>query len=351
MKNISINIIKKTFTIFSFIVILLLPVSKASALTLTPTRLEISGDAGQTISQEMTLINERDTEETYYSSYANFEAQGESGSPSFIEAKDDVGTWMSSVTSVVLPPKSSKIIQVKINIPKDADAGGHFGAIFWGNTSSNNNGQLGVGAKTGMLILLTVNGNVTEKGGILEFSTQNKQTFFTSLPVSFYYRFRNEGGNRIKPNGNIVFKNIIGMISAKISGNPVEGNVLPNQVRRFETTWQGKDGPTPLEEKDKGNFFNKIGYEWRNFAFGHYKAEINLSYGLKNEVATALFSFWVFPWHLTIFVIILLLVIFFGGKFLIKKYNHWVIRQAEEILRKEDHKKKVHEEKLSNKKI
>lgn len=352
-KSIFTHTAKKNFIIASlFLIFTFLPISKTLALTTTPLRLEINGDAGQILSEEMTLINERDTEETYYSSYANFEAQGESGSPTFIEAKDGLATWMNTTPSVVLPPKTSKIVQIKIIIPKNADAGGYFGAVMWGTTPVNADpGSVSVGTKIAMLVLLTVNGDVAEKGGVLEFATKNKQTFFNSLPVSFYYRFRNEGGNRIKPNGNIIFKNTIGMTSAKISGNPVEGNVLPKQVRKFETVWQGKDGPTPQEDKDKGNFFNKVGYEWRNFAFGHYRAEMNLSYGTKNEVATAMFSFWVFPWHLTIFVVILLLIIYFGGKFLIRKYNHWVIGQAEEMLRKEEHKKKVHEEKLSNKKI
>lgn len=313
------------------------PIHKSFALTLTPIRLEINGDTGQTLSEEMTLINERDTEETYYSSYANFEAQGESGSPSFVEAKDDIGTWMSAVPSIVLPPKSSKIVQVKIAIPSNADAGGHFGAIFWGTTPPNNTGtSVSIGAKTGMLVLLRVNGDVAEKGGVLEFATQNKQTYFTSLPISFYYRFQNNGGDRIKPTGDILMKDTIGLTGAKISANPVEGNILPNQVRKFETVWQGKDGPTPLDDKSQGNFFNKVGYEWRNFAFGRYKAEMNLSYGTKNEVATAVFSFWVFPWHLTLLSIIALLIIFFGGKFLIKKYNHWVISQAEAMIKREN---------------
>ena len=48
------------------LVIVFLP-KNASALTLTPVRFEVSGDPGAVIQQEMTLINERDTEETYYS--------------------------------------------------------------------------------------------------------------------------------------------------------------------------------------------------------------------------------------------------------------------------------------------
>jgi hypothetical protein len=303
----------------------------AHALTLTPIRLEIAGDPGQLVVEQMTLINESSTNQTYYSSYANFEAEGETGTPTFVPAKDDLGTWMEVSPSVTLAPAESKIVPIKINIPKDADAGGHFAAIFWGTTPTNTApGSVAIGAKTGMLVLLRVNGAVSEKGGVLEFATKNKQTFYTSLPVSLYYRFQNSGGDRIKPAGSIIFKNIFGLTSAKIDGNPVEGNILPNSIRKFETVWQGKDGPTPPE--NQGNFFTQVGYEWNNFAFGRYNAELNLTYGTGNESAVAAFSFWVFPWQLTLFLLIVLLFIFFIGRAGIRHYNNWVIKKAEEMI-------------------
>ena len=311
--------------------------NNASALTFTPVRLEITGDPGQVLSKEMTLINERTTPETYYSSYMNFEAQGETGTPNFVDAKEDLGTWMKAPDAVVLAPGQSKIVPITITIPKDADPGGHFAVVFWGTTPNNSTSgnQVSIGAKSGILILLRVNGDVSENGGVLEFATKNKQTFYTSLPVTFYYRFQNSGDDRIKPAGDVIMKNMIGLTGAKISGNPVEGNILPHSVRKFETTWQGKDGPDPVEEKDQGNFFNKVSREWNNFAFGRYNAHLMLTYGTKNEIATATFPFWVFPWHLLLFVIVSLIVIFYVGRKLIRKYNQWVIEKAEEMIKRE----------------
>ncbi|HEV7424575.1 MAG TPA: hypothetical protein VGO21_05335, partial [Candidatus Paceibacterota bacterium] len=302
------------------------------AFTLSPIRLEISGDPGQIVVQQMTLINELTTTETYYSSYLNFQAEGETGTPTFVFAKDDLGTWMQVPESVTLAPGESKVVPVKITIPQNADPGGHFAAIFWATTPTNKApGSVAIGAKTGMLVLLHVSGAVDEKGGILEFVTKDKQTFYTSLPISFFYRFQNNGGDRIKPDGDIAFKNILGLTSDKIPANPVDGNILPNSIRKFETVWQSKDGPATSKERDQGNFLNKVGYEWNNFAFGHYTAELNLTYGTTKEVATAVFSFWVFPWHLIIFLIILLLLIFFIARVIIRHYNHWVILKAEEL--------------------
>lgn len=328
-------VLKKVFGI-TLIVVALFAYKSASALTITPVRLEIKGDPGQVLSEEVTLINDRDTAQTYYVTYANFEAQGETGTPNFVDAKDDIGTWMESLGTVVLAPNESKIIQIKISIPKTADPGGHFGAIFWGTQPpAAEANAVSIGAKTGLLVLLTVNGNVNEQGGILEFATKNKQTFYTSLPVNFYYRFQNSGDNRIKPAGDIVMKDMIGITAAKVPGNPVDGNILPKSIRKFETTWQGKDGAQEVLDKDKGGFFDNVKREWRNFAFGHYRAELSLAYGTKNEISTATYSLWVFPWHLTIFVIVLAIIIFIIGRWLIRRYNKWVIAQAEMMLKRE----------------
>ena len=112
---------------------LLLKLPSASALTITPVRFEISGNPGDTLRGEILLINETDTAETYYSTFSNFEAQGESGSPAFVEPKEGLGTWIGTeLDSVFLAPRQQKIIPFTITVPKDAEPGGHFAVIFWG---------------------------------------------------------------------------------------------------------------------------------------------------------------------------------------------------------------------------
>ena len=107
--------------------------SSASALTLSPARIEVSGDPGTTVTKDITLFNDSETmSQTYYITYANFEAQGETGSPLFVDPTDDLGTWMTTpVSSVTLAPNETTNIPLSINIPKDAYAGGHFAVIFF----------------------------------------------------------------------------------------------------------------------------------------------------------------------------------------------------------------------------
>ena len=328
-------------TIFVSALVFFSVASSVSALTITPIKLELQADPGQVVKQEITLYNEQDAAETLYVSYSNFEANGETGQPMFSDAKDDLGTWMNAAEKVSLAPKSSQIVPLTINVPMSATPGGHFAAIFWGTTPpSGTGGQVSIGYKTGVLVLLSVSGDVNENGGIVEYNTKDHGTFYTSLPVGFYYRFQNSGGDRVKPTGNIIIKNMIGLTSARVPGNPVDGNVLPGSTRKIETTWQGGDGPTPVADKDQGNFFTKVGREWNNFAFGHYKANLTLSYGIKNQVTTGTVGFWVLPWHLTVFVVVIALLVFFILKKLIGRYNKWVIGRAEEMLLKQQSQKK-----------
>lgn len=335
MRKKHINIVATFAFLTFFLGLLSLPI-KAEALTLTPIRLELSGNPGDTITEQITLINERETAETYYISFSNFEAQGETGTPTFVDPKEDLGTWISGPDAVDLTPRESKIVPISIKIPADAIPGGHFAAVFWGTQPKvAKPGSVSIGMKTGVLVLLTVKGDVSEEGGITEFSTKDKVTFYTALPVDFYYRFRNSGGDRIKPAGNIVIKNMLSLTSARVPGNPVEGNVLPNSTRKIETVWQGDDGSDPAVTSDQGNFFTKAGYEWRNFAFGHYTANLSLAYGLKNQVSIAKFTFWVFPWHLTILSIVIAIIAYIVLRKLIRRYNKWVIEKAEAMLRKE----------------
>lgn len=311
----------------------------ASALTITPIKLELHANPGDIVKQEITLYNEQDTPQVLYVSYANFEASGETGTPALVDAKDDLGTWMQAAEKVTIASKSSQIVPVLINVPSDATPGGHFGAVLWGTQPTGKGAnQVSIGYRTAVLILLSVNGDVSENGGIIEYNTKDHSRFYTSLPVGFYYRFQNNGADRVKPTGNITIKNIFGFTSALVPGNPVDGNVLPNSTRKIETVWKSHDGEADTNDKDQGNFFNKAGHEWDNFALGHYKANIALSYGVKNQIAVASVGFWVFPWHLIILVIIVAIIAFIVLRKGIHHYNSWVISRAEDMLRREQAK-------------
>ncbi len=301
-----------------------IPAFFAQALTISPARLEVSGDPGTTISGEFLLINEQEATKTFYSSVENFQAQGETGTPTFVPGKDGLASWIRVIPEVSLSKGQQQKVSFTIAIPKDADPGGHFAAIFLSTAPTGNGaGQVSVGAKVGILVLLRVSGDIKEGGGISSFTTSSGGFFYSTLPIGFSYRFNNTGNDRVRPDGNLVMRDTIGLKAAEIPANDSKGNVLPSSVRRFEVNW-GPDAPAP------SGFFAKAGYQWKHFAFGFYSASLDLSYGSASAAHSKIHLF-VFPWQLLLIIAIILTGLAFGFAKGLKRYNRWIISKARGI--------------------
>lgn len=319
----------KISLLFTVVCMMLFAYGQANALTMSPVRLEISGNPGETLTNEITITNESESFNTYYSSFANFEASGETGNPSLIEAKNDLGTWMSTDDSISLKPKESKIVQFKIKIPNDAEPGGHFASVIFG-TGSNKVGTVSIGSKLGVLVLLSVNGDVKEAGGLLDFTTKENKTFYNTLPVSFSYRFKNDGGDRIKPVGKITMHDLFYIPEDSMDANKGGGNILPKSTRRFDLEWvknsRDKDYVAPSSVFPK--FFDQALYEWHNYAFGPYFVKLSLLYGTNATRVSKYVFIFVFPWQLLICLAIIFFIVIWGGKKMLRRYNKHIIQKA-----------------------
>lgn len=325
--------IKRTFLLAIFFSCTLLSFpSHSSALTISPPRLEVRGDKGQILKENITLTNDKNVSQEFYLSLANFEAQGETGNPSFVNPKDDLGTWISAPENVIFLPGESKVVPIIITIPKDAEPGGHFAAVFWGTTPNNATGssQVSLGAKVGTLVLLSVNGEVKEDAGLLSFNTENNKFWYKTLPVSFEFRFKNDGGDRVKPTGPITLRDTIFLKVDSIPANVSEGNVLPGSTRKFTSTWQKfeRDSNYIAPEGGFAKFWSSVSYEWKNFAVGLYSANLNIEYGLQKQHVKKMAFFFVFPWELIIVILIIGAIAYFGGRKGVKKYNKYIIEKA-----------------------
>lgn len=308
---------------------------QAHALTITPIRYEISGDPGEVLTHKMRLVNETKNSQVFYASFANFEAQGDTGSPTFVDAKDDLGTWITTEeASVNLAPGAQKEVGFKINIPKDAEPGGHFAAIFWGTSPGARAGEVSIGTKTGMLILLSVNGEVKEQAGLVDFQLRDNDHFYKMLPVGFQYRFSNQGGDRVKPTGSVVIRSIFGWVAKKVNANPNDGNVLPGTTRKFLPEWSKKDSVAFREQEVSRNesysFKKAVVDEWQNFAVGVFHARVVATFGTSDQVAKSKSVFFVvFPWELLLVIVVLGIPVFFILRGLLRRYNRSIIRRAQ----------------------
>ena len=315
------------------------------ALTISPVRMEISGDPGQTLQGELELLNEQKESKTFYSSAQNFEARGESGAPYFLpDTSKDLASWIRVQESVTLKPDERKTIPFSVEIPRNTEPAGYFAAIFWGTSppQTQGGGEVTIGGKLGVLILLSVSGETQEGGGLLDLKIEEGGRFVNSLPIKFVYRFSNDGSERVKPTGELKIKNLFGFTTVTLNANPQSGNVLPGSIRKFSAIWSGEDqqdktAVTATEEtaKDGQGFFAAVKNQWKNFALGLYKAKLNLTYGKLSEAeatnkAEASYRFFVVPWQLLSIIIVILGIIGFLAFVGLKKYNRWIIAKATE---------------------
>jgi hypothetical protein len=307
-------------TALAFIFLTFFGAHDALALTISPVRVEITGNPGQTLRGEMEILNEQTELKTFFSSYENFEPSGDTGSPRFVGNTGNLSTWMQTTERIDIAPNETQIIPFTITIPADAEPGGYFSAIFWGSQDPKDQaaGEVAIGGKLGVLILLRVAGDIHEEAGLSEFSTIDGDKLFTAVPVAFGYRFTNKGGDRVVPLGDIVIKNSIGVTVATLKANESEGNVLPNSSRKFQVIWE-KDAPVSVS-----GFLNNAKSQFDNFHFGLYRAQAAIMWGSSNSVEEASLWFFLFPWQLLSIVFALLVV----GYFILKQYNAWIVSRS-----------------------
>jgi hypothetical protein len=308
------------FAILLLILVSAFAPNDAFALTISPTKIEAAGDPGQTVIGEIELFNEQSEAKTFFTTFENFEPRGETGSPYFVGGGVGLATWLSASESVIVNPGERVVVPYAITIPADATPGGYFAAIFFGNqpAQGESGGEVSVGGKVGTLILLRVNGDVAEGGGLLDFSTDGGRVF-TAIPIQLSYRFNNTGGDRVIPRGEVVVRNTIGQEVVLFSANKNEGSVLPNSVRKFELLWEANNS-----DMDRSGFFASAAYQLRNFHFGLYKATISLTWGETKQTATESVRFLILPWQLLSLVVgggVLLVV-------LLRFYNRMIIARA-----------------------
>lgn len=300
----------------------------ANALTLVPPTLEFSAQPGQTLKQDIKLYNEGNDPLILYASTANFSAKDELGEPDFKfdQAPEDLASWIVVPKDpITLAPKATEKVSITINVPNDADPGGHYSGVFFSTSPSGEagGGQVKVLSKIGTLVILRVEGDVREAANVAAFSVEGNAST-SNLPVTFLLRVNNTGNVHVRPKGFVTVRNMFGGVTATLPINPKEGAVLPNSIRRYDIVWKKTDA-----EASTGGFFSQIGSEWRNFALGTYTAELVGTYGQSNQTLTASTRVTVVPWQLLTVIGLGLVVLVVLIVWLVKAYNTMIIARAQ----------------------
>ena len=276
----------------------------ANTLKVSPVRTDITIKAGESGVVPVTVTNLTGSDVLVAAIENDFIQGDESGTPSIIlDANEYAPThslkrFMEPLSNVTVPANGSSTVEVKINVPADAQAGGYFGALRFAPTTPDSGGQVNLSASVASLILLTVPGPVTEQLNLTDFVLQqggkSGTDFRTANDLSVMFRFENKGNIQLGPFGKISVtqgKNLVYDYDFNLE-TPREV-VLPDGARKWEV---------PLKN---------IG------EFGYYTVHGTFTYGSKNQTIEVERSFWVIPTYMIIAAIALLALLIAGIVFLI----------------------------------
>lgn len=217
----------------------------------------------------------------------DFIASDEDGTPALIlDANKYAPThslkrFMQPLDLFTVPAKSNKKVDLVIKVPKDAQAGGYYGALRFEpiatSTSTDTNANMQTSAAS--LVLLTVPGPMTEKLTVTNFEIhQNGKlstNFRSSNDLSLYVRMKNDGNVHEGPFGAItVSRGDKVVYTYKFNDTEPRSMVLPDTARRWTI---------PLKNID---------------SWGKYKVSGVFTYGQDNQSINVDVSFWVVPWTL-----------------------------------------------------
>ncbi len=250
-------------------------------IAVSPPTFEVSSNPGDDISNVIRVQNLSEEPMTVTSETRNFTALGDEGAVGLTDEETgfSLAKWV-TVTPVTatIEPKQSFTFAYTIEVPSNAEPGGHFGSVIFRTTAVSNNNTTGtsVAQEVGSLLLVKVSGDVREK---LKFdSFVAKQSFYEYGPVDLELKFTNTGNVHVKPTGSVIITDIFGN---KVTTIDVETkNVLPGASRRMEAVWKSK------------------------LLLGKYTAVATLNYGADKELLTSSTSFTVVPYKLVTGVVV-----------------------------------------------
>ncbi len=279
--------------------------SAVHAVTVGPVRLDFFVNPGDTASGTIMVQNEQNQAETFYPSFQKFTENN--GVKSFTNDPSDLPGWFTLPSSVTLKAGEQKTIPFTVTVPKNAAPGGHFAVMWWGTAPSTaaDGQQVSVVTRAGILIYMTVAGDIHEGMTVTDFSANGGGSFFFGYPINFSSSLFNEGNVYETPTGTVAVYNTLGMLSTQLPINPNGSSVLPQSTKQFSAMWASNP-----------------------WAFGVYHAVLTVSYGQNSQTITASKWFFVLPLWTTLGVIIVLILIFWvlpGG---VKRYNRWIVKEA-----------------------
>ena len=265
--------------------------TNSTKISISPVTFNLTANAGDSLKEVIKVRNDAATAQNVTISAENFVAVGEEGTVGLTEDSTtySLAKWINfGQTKYTL--KSGEEVQVpfNVNVPLNAEPGGHYASVYAQvspSTPGESSGS-GVGQKIGSLVLLRVAGNVKESASVASFSAGKVEP---GKPLDFDIRVQNNGSVHIRPQGFVTVTDLFGKKVVDVQVQ--DQNVFPGSIRHMVASW------------------NKPPF------IGRFTANLLMYYGQNNQQLTASTTFWVIPWTFlivwggVILVVIILIIL------------------------------------------
>lgn len=271
-------------------------VNNTNTLKVAPVRTDISIPAGTTGKVSTFVTNLTKDAIVLHPIENDFIAGDEKGTPAIILDENSYAPthslkrFMVPLKDFTVAPGETKQVDVTITVPKNAQAGGYFGALRFAPASTTGGNTVNLSASVASLILMTVPGPTEEKLKLTNFDVQQDgsggSNFRTPDNLKLLLRFENEGNIQLAPLGQIYVKKGDKVVyTYDFNKDDPKEMVLPDSARRWEV---------PLEGMGK---------------FGKYTVGATLTYGTKNQTIEISKTIWIIPTMYIVGAIVGLLVL------------------------------------------
>lgn len=295
--------------------------TEGNGIRVSPVRTDVTMNPGESRSITLTIQNITGASSEFQAVINDFVPKGEAGQPALILEADkyapshSLKRFIAKIPNVSVNKGEYKEVKAVITVPKDAAAGGYYGAVRFVTANDALNKNVTLSASVASIILVRVNGDIVENMALESLDVRNSErsnsasSFFTSNKNLYVVaRFKNMGSSHEQPFGKVVLKKGDKVLqTTEINNTEVKGNVLPDSVRRFSVK------------------LNKVG------SWGKYTVEGNFGYGSTGQLISGKTSFFVFPLALIIAILVVVTAVVIAIVWLpraIKLYNAGVVRKA-----------------------
>lgn len=311
-----------------------LPASAQSsaALSIVPKK-NYTIEPGKSVKDKLTirnLDNEKPLELTLR--VVDFTFSDDGGTPKLMLAQDaPQTTWslkpfLNVPKSVKIPPKSSKTLDMGVEIPAKQGAGSYYSAIVY-STGAPDGGNVGLSASGVTLVFTSVPGKVKEdlkleKFGAYMTGTADKKAGYVFItpdePLNMAYTLKNSGNVTEAPVGSITLKHMFGKETVINEVNPNQSLALIGQTRTYTSCIKLK-----AEEVD----FNGAKSKSKTCVSaalwpGYYTASLDIFYGQNGNSTQEIVStagFWYLPWWFVAVCLVILAAIAYGVWLVVRK--------------------------------